>query len=107
MKKTVITVSGDGCPQLSDSLRFGRPDPQGQEIAKYGYFRPFWPRTAFGTWRNHGRGLKTEKRNFPALGVPKLKQRLPRYLGWLSATFLRFTFCSTGPPRAGNRKILA
>ena len=39
----------DGCPQLFYVLRFGRPDPQGRKIAKYGYFRPFWPRTAFGT----------------------------------------------------------
>ena len=39
----------DGCPQLFYILRFGRPDPHRQEIAKYGGFRPFWPRTALGT----------------------------------------------------------
>ena len=47
--------------------------PQGWEIAKYGDFRPVWPRTAFGTWRNLGRGLKIEKHNLPALEVPKSK----------------------------------
>ena len=38
----------DGCPQLFYTLHFGRPDPQGREIAKYGDCRPFWPGTAFG-----------------------------------------------------------
>ena len=28
--------------------------------------------------------------------VPKSKKKIPRYPGWLSATFLRFTFCPTG-----------
>ena len=65
----------DGCPQLFCTSRFGRPDPQGREIAKHGYFRPFWPRTAFGTWRNPGRRLKTEKRSVPALAVPKSKKK--------------------------------
>ena len=32
--------------QLFYILRFDRPDPQGQEIAKYWVFRPFWPRSA-------------------------------------------------------------
>ena len=29
-------------------LCFGRPEPQGQEIAKYGFSRPFWRRAALG-----------------------------------------------------------
>ena len=33
------------------------------------------------------------------------KQMLPHYPGWVSATFLYFTFWPTGPPRAGNRRI--
>ena len=74
---------------------------------KYRYFRPFWPRKAFGTCRHPGPGLKTEKRNFLAIGVPKSKKKLPQYLGWLSATFSRFTLCPTGLPWAGNRKTLA
>ena len=53
--------------QLFYILRFGRPDPQGQEIAKYGFFRPVWPRAALGTERNSG--PKTEKCNFPELGA--------------------------------------
>ena len=74
MKTKSYHAVWDGCPQLFYVLQFGRPDPQGREIAKYGYFRPFWPRTAFGTYRNPGRGLKMEKHNYPALGVPKSKK---------------------------------
>ena len=39
----------DGCLQLFYILCFGRPDPHGQKIAKYGVFRHFWPRAALGT----------------------------------------------------------
>ena len=35
--------------QLFYTLLFGRPDPQGRELAKYWGFRPFWPRTSIGT----------------------------------------------------------
>ena len=59
----------DGCPQLFYSLRFGRQDPHGREIAKYGHLRPFWPRTVLGTWRNPGAGPKTEKCDFPVPGA--------------------------------------
>ena len=36
-------------PKLRNFYFFGRPDPQGREIAKYWGFGPFWPRTALGT----------------------------------------------------------
>ena len=36
----------DGCPQLFYILCFARPDPQGQEITKYWFFRGL---LAFGT----------------------------------------------------------
>ena len=94
-----------GGPQPFYILRFARPDRQGWEIAKYGYFGRFWPGMALGTEINPGRGLKTEKCNFQALGVPKSRKKLPHYPGWLFATFLRCTFWPTGPPRAGNRKM--
>ena len=35
--------------QLFYTFHFGRPDPQGREIAKHWLFGPFWPRTALGT----------------------------------------------------------
>ena len=35
--------------QLFHILRFGRPDPNGREIAKYWFSRPLWPRAALGT----------------------------------------------------------
>ena len=95
----------DGFPQLSYRLRFDRPDPHGQENAKCEDFRPFWLRIAAGTQRNPGRGLKMEKRNFSALGVPKRRKKLTTLSGMVVRNFLRFTFCPTAPPRAGNRKI--
>ena len=49
--------------ELFYSLRFGQPDLQGREIAKYMVSRPFWPRAALGT-----SGPKTEKHNFLELG---------------------------------------
>ena len=96
----------DGCPQLFYPLRFARPDPQGQEIAKHGYVRPFWPRTALGTWRNPGAGPKTEKRNFPVLGALLGKYTdAPKVSPRKCATFLLFTFWPTGPPRAENCRM--
>ena len=50
--------------QLFYILHFGRPDPQGRKIAKYGVSRPFWPR-ALGAYKNSG--PKTEKHHFPVL----------------------------------------
>ena len=50
-------------------LRFGRPDPNRREIAKYRVFRPFWPRTALGTkeipggkWKNANSHIETVNR---------------------------------------------
>ena len=46
------------------------------------------------------------KSKFPAAeGLETKEKLLTRYLGWLSPTFLHFTFWPTGPPRAGNCKI--
>ena len=66
--------------QLSYVFRFGRPDPQGREITKYWFSRPFWPRTALGT--NSGR--KTEKHNIPGstgVCVTKKIETQPLQLG--------------------------
>ena len=60
-RKTSYHAIRDGCPQLSCSLRFDRLDPHGQENTKYEDFRPCWPRTAVGTWRNPRTGPKTGK----------------------------------------------
>ena len=97
----------DGCLQLFYTLRLGRPDPQGREIAKYGNFRPFWPRMALGTSRNLGAGPKTEKWNFPVLGalLGKKSGRSKNFLPESAQLFLHFTFWPTGTPRGGNREI--
>ena len=68
-KKKSYHAIRDGCPQLSHGLCFARPDPHVREIAKYGVFRPFWPRTTLGTERNPRAMPKTEKCNFPVLGA--------------------------------------
>ena len=82
-------------------LCFALPDPQGREIAKYGDFRPFWPRTAFGTQRNHGRGLKTEKTRFPGARGPKIEKKMsPRCPGWFPATFSGITSFRSDPHRS-------
>ena len=41
-------------------LGFGRPDPEGREIAEYWFFGPFWPKVALDTERNPGAGPETE-----------------------------------------------
>ena len=101
-KKKVTTVSGIFFFYISC---FGQPDPQGREITKYGDFRPFWPRTAFGTYRNPERGLKTEKTQFPGARGPETEKKVTSLSGMVVHNF--FMFCPTGPPRAGNRKIRA
>ena len=86
------------------TLCFGRPDPHGQEIAKYGFSRPVCPRAALGTWRNSG--PKTEnaiswiEADFWG-GNPSAAKVSPENC----ATSLHFVFRPTGPPRSGNRKI--
>ena len=49
MKKKSYHGIRDGLPQLTDILRFDRPDPHGRENAKYEDFVPYQPRTAIGT----------------------------------------------------------
>ena len=90
--------------QLFWILCFGRP--QWRKIAKYWSFRPFWPRAALGTWRNSGPGSKTEKSDFPELGVPKRRGKKSYHPIWDSCPqlFLHLMFCPTRPPRAGNRE---
>ena len=99
-----------GCPQLFYILCFGQPDPQGRVIVKYGDFRPFWPRTAFGTWRNPGRGPKMERHNFPALGVPKSKTKATTLSGMVVRNFFMFYGLPDRIPTCGksqNTGILA
>ena len=85
-KKNVTMLSGMDVRNPSNVLRFGRPEPQGWEIAKYRDFRPFWPRTAFGIEKNPGHRLETEKRDFLVLGVPKSKKKV--------ATLSRMVVCN-------------
>ena len=52
-----------------------------------------------------GLGRNQKNANCRSKGSRNGRETLPRYPGWLSATFLHFKFWPTGPPRAGNRKI--
>ena len=87
MKKKSYQAIRDGCPQLFYFYLVANRTPRGREIAKYGYFRPFWPRTALGTQRNPGHGLETENRNFPALGGPKSKTKVTTLSGMVVRNF--------------------
>ena len=133
----------DKFPQLSREQLFFRSDPQ---VVGNGDL------VVAGTYRNSGTGPNTERRNLPALGVPKSKrkvttlsrmvvrnfftccvltsetleksraraenrqpqfpgargnrkQKLPRYLGWLSANSFTVCVLADWTPGAENRKI--
>ena len=97
-------LSGNGCLQLSYILRFGRPEPNGRESAKNGGFRPLWPRTALGTYRNPGRGPKTEKTQFPgARGTFGGEIRAPQ--NFLPESAQLFCFLRFGRPDLNRREI--
>ena len=76
----------DGCPHFFYVLCFGRPDPHGREIAKYGYFRPFLAQD--GRWRLEKSQAENGKTQFPGARGPEIEEKkLPPYPGWLSANF--------------------
>ena len=87
--------------QLFYILRFGRADPQGREIAKYGFSGPFWPRAALGTWGNSGPGSKTDKRDFPERGA-HLGGKSVRPKGFFPKLRNFFTFLADRTPRGGE-----
>ena len=77
-------------------LRFARPDPQGQEITKYGGFQ------AILAQNGPGRGLKTEKHNFPALGVRKSKRKVTTLSGMFVRNFFTFYVLPEWTPTGGK-----
>ena len=92
----------DGCPLLSSSLSFDRPDSHRREGAKYEDFGPFWPRTALG--RNPGTGPKAERRNFLALGVPKSKKKVTTLSGMVVHNFLTSNVLADRTPTGGESR---
>ena len=96
MKKHATTVSRMVFRNFLAFYVLADRTPTGGKSQNRGFLgHLFWPRTALGTQRNPGPGPKSEKHKFPVQGVRKRKKRLPRYPGWLSATFLCFTFWPT------------
>ena len=95
----------DGCLQFSYILCFGRPDPHKEEIAKYGDFRPFWPRTDLGTEINTRRRPKAETPNFPVLGVPKREKNVTTLSRMVVRNFFQKSVLAARTPRAGKREI--
>ena len=53
---------------------------------------------------NPGRGLKTEKRKFPALGGPKLKKNVTRLSGMVVRNFLIVYVLTDLTPRGGKSR---
>ena len=86
-KKNVTTLSGMVVRNFFTFDVLADQTPRGGKIAKYEDFRPFWPRTAFGTCRNPGHRLKMEKGNFPAQGVPKSKKKVTTLSGMVVRKF--------------------
>ena len=97
----------DGCPRRFYFLRLARTGPHRREIAKYGYFRPLWPRTALGTERNPGAGRKTEKCNFGVLVALLFffwggGSRRPKTFSMKVRTFLAFYVLASRTPTGGK-----
>ena len=91
----------DGCPQLSYILCFGRQDPQGREIAKYGVFRPFRPRTGLGhLWKSQAQSENGKRHKFPVLGgVPKREKKVTMLSGMVFRNFLTSYVLTDRTPR--------
>ena len=83
--------------------------PTGPPWAGNRKIRGFWAILAYdGPWHLKKFWARAEngKTQFPGARSPGIEKKVTTlYPGWLSATFLCFTFCPTRPPRAGNRKI--
>ena len=59
-KKKITKLFGMVAGNFLTVYVFARPGPRAKVITKYVHLKPFWPRTAPGTWRNSRR--KTEER---------------------------------------------
>ena len=66
----------------------------------------FWPVLGRGHEKSGARAGKGKPQFLGARGPEIEKKMLPRYPGWLSATFLHVASWSTGPPGAGNTGFL-
>ena len=91
-------VSPKSCAMFLHFLRFRRPDPQGQEIAKYWSVGPFWPRA--DPWHLEKFRTENRKTQFPvARGTFGEKNpSAPKVSSQNFANFDQFAFWSTGPP---------
>ena len=95
----------DGCPQLFYIFRFGRPDPMGGKSQNMGFLGHFGLGRPWTLREMPGPGQNRKNTNSWCKGSQNGKKMLPRYPGWLSATFLHVTFWPNGPQGAGNREI--
>ena len=76
--------------------------PTGGKTRKMGFFRPRSPGTARGTYRNPGRRPKTEKCNFPVLGVPKRKTNVTTLSGMVIRTLFTLYILADRTPTGGE-----
>ena len=90
---------------LGNNFFFGRT-PTWSEKVIYWNFGPFW---AAGTWRNSEPGPKTERRNFPVLGVLKRIIFFTTLSGMVVRNFLIVYVLTDQTPTGGktrNTRIL-
>ena len=71
---------------LGSNFFFGRTPRWAQRVIYW----VFGPLGAAGTWRNSGPGSKTEKHNFPEIGVPKRKKKVTTPSGMVVRHFVTF-----------------
>ena len=87
----------DGFSQLFYTLRFHRLDPHGREITKYGGFSAILAQDGLWHLKKSRARAETGKTQFPGARGPETEKKLPRYPGWLSATFLHLRFDRPDP----------
>ena len=97
----------DGCPQIfyATCLRSmfwptGPPGAGNREIRGFSAIL-----AQDGLWQKSQVRAENRKTQFPGARGPEIEKKVTTLsAGWVSATFLPFTFCLTGPPGVGNRK---
>ena len=101
-KKNVTTLSGRVFRNFLGYSFFSRSDPH---VVGNGDLVGVWPVLGLGHSKFQSPGRKQKDAISQSSGSRNGGKKLPRYPGWLSATFLGLKVCPTGPPRAGNCKI--
>ena len=93
IEKKNVTMR-DNVPQLSQEQLFFRSDPQ---VGTKGDLLGFWPVLGCGHLEKFQAQKQKKTQFFRRWGSQNREKKLPRYPGWLSATFLRRVFPERNP----------